>query len=163
MRSTSLPKPTEYLDEDALGEAGYPNGFDGGEFYPFPPYNTMAEAILGNLQAVGIRTRLRAMERAAYFTAWQEKKMQGLILVISAAFGHGPQGIPVQFPDSHSIPTSISSEFPRIDVSGRALGTDEKAPAIQTTSTSKVRRVDFGGCGPPQPHRYRPPGSSPGG
>ncbi len=23
--------------------------------------------------------------------------------------------------------------------------------AIQTTSTSKVRRVDFGGCGPPQP------------
>ncbi len=36
-----------------------------------------------------------------------------------AAGGHGPQGIPVQFPDSHSIPTSISSEFPRIDVSGK--------------------------------------------
>ncbi len=67
-----------------------------------------------------------------------------------ATGGHGPQGIPVQFPDSHSIPTSISSEFPRIDVTGRALGKDEKDPAIQTTSTSKMRRVDFGGCGPPR-------------
>ena len=61
---------------------------------------------------------------------------------------HGPQGIPVQFPDPHSIPTSISSEFPRIDLSGRALGTDEEDPAIQATSASKVRRVDFGGAGP---------------
>jgi len=65
----------------------------------------------------------------------------------------GPQGIPVQFSDSHSIPTSISSEFPRIDVSGRALGKDEKDPAIQTTSTAKLRRVDFGGCGPLQPEK----------
>ena len=41
----------------------------------------------------------------------------------TAAGGHGPQENPVQFPDSHSIPTSIPSEFPRIDVSGRTLGT----------------------------------------
>jgi hypothetical protein len=34
-----------------------------------------------------------------------------------------PQGNLVQFPDSHSIPTSIPIEFPRIDVSGRTLGT----------------------------------------
>ena len=39
-----------------LAEAGYPNGFDGGDFYPFPPYNSMGEAIQGYLQAVGIRT-----------------------------------------------------------------------------------------------------------
>jgi hypothetical protein len=65
--------------------------------------------------------------------------------------GHGLQGNPVQVPDSPSIPTSIPSEFPRIAFSGRALGQDEIDAAIQTTSTSKVRRVDFGGCGPPQP------------
>jgi hypothetical protein len=41
------------------------------------------------------------------------------------------------------IPTLIPSEFPRIDVGGRALGQAEKDPAIQTTSTSKVRRVDY--------------------
>ena len=40
-----------------LAEAGYPNGFDGGELTPFPPYNSMGETIQGWLQAVGIRTR----------------------------------------------------------------------------------------------------------
>ena len=30
------------------------------------------------------------------------------------------------------------------------VGQDEIDAAIQTTSTSKARRVDFGGCGPPQ-------------
>jgi peptide/nickel transport system substrate-binding protein len=71
-----------------LAEAGYPNGFDGGDFYPFPPYNSMGEAIQGYLQTVGIRTRARAMERAAYFAAWREKKLHGVILVITAAFGN---------------------------------------------------------------------------
>jgi ABC-type transport system substrate-binding protein len=60
-----------------LAEAGYPSGFDGGDFYPFPPYNTMGEAIQGYLQTVGIRTRMRVMERASYFSAWQEKKLHG--------------------------------------------------------------------------------------
>ncbi len=71
-----------------LADAGYPGGFDAGELYPFPPYNSMGEAILGYLQAVGIRTRMRTMERAAYFTAWREKKLHGLIVVISAPFGN---------------------------------------------------------------------------
>jgi peptide/nickel transport system substrate-binding protein len=71
-----------------LAEAGYPNGFDGGDFSPFPPYNSMGEAIQGYLQAVGIRTRMRSMERAAYFTAWREKKLHGVILVITATFGN---------------------------------------------------------------------------
>jgi peptide/nickel transport system substrate-binding protein len=71
-----------------LAEAGYPNGFDGGEFHPFPPYNSMGEAIVGNLQAVGIRTRMRIMERAAYFAAWRDKKLHGVILVITAASGN---------------------------------------------------------------------------
>ena len=71
-----------------LAEAGYPNGFDAGDFYPFPPYNSMAEAIQGYLQAVGIKSRLRAMERAAYFTAWREKKLHGIILVITSIMGN---------------------------------------------------------------------------
>jgi len=71
-----------------LAEAGYPSGVDGGEFYPFPPYNSMGEAIQGYLQAVSIRTRSRVMERAAYFAAWREKKLRGVILVVSAAYGN---------------------------------------------------------------------------
>jgi peptide/nickel transport system substrate-binding protein len=71
-----------------LAEAGYPNGFDAGDFYPFPPYTSMGEAIASQLQAVGIRSRVRNMERAAYFSAWREKKLHGIILVITAAFGN---------------------------------------------------------------------------
>jgi peptide/nickel transport system substrate-binding protein len=71
-----------------LAEAGYPSGFDGGDFTPFPPYNSMGEAIQGYFQAVGIRTRQRTMERATYFTTWREKKLHGVILVVSATFGN---------------------------------------------------------------------------
>jgi len=71
-----------------LTEAGYPSGFDSGDFYPFPPYNSMGEAIINNLQAVGIRSHLRSMERAAYMSAWRDKKLHGIIHVISAAFGN---------------------------------------------------------------------------
>jgi hypothetical protein len=55
---------------------GSPNGFDGGELTPFPPYNAMGETIQDWLQAVGIRTRMRAMERGAFMTAWREKKLR---------------------------------------------------------------------------------------
>jgi peptide/nickel transport system substrate-binding protein len=71
-----------------LTEAGYPNGFDAGEFFPFPPYNSMGEALQGQLQAVGIRSRIRTMERATYFAQWREKKLHGLILVVTATMGN---------------------------------------------------------------------------
>jgi peptide/nickel transport system substrate-binding protein len=48
----------------------------------------MGEAIIGQLSAVGIKSRMRTMERAAYFTAWQEKRLKGMILVVTATFGN---------------------------------------------------------------------------
>ena len=71
-----------------LADAGFPNGFDAGEFFPFPPYNSMGEALQGQLQAVGIRSRIRTMERATYFAQWREKKLHGLVLVITATMGN---------------------------------------------------------------------------
>ena len=71
-----------------LAEAGFPNGFDAGDFYPYPPYTSMGEAIVSQLQTVGIRTRVRTMERAAYFTALQEKKLHGMMVLITASFGN---------------------------------------------------------------------------
>ena len=71
-----------------LVEAGYPNGFDGGELTPFAPYNSMGETILGWLQSVGIRTRMRSMERGAFMTAWREKKLKGVVLTISGVSGN---------------------------------------------------------------------------
>jgi peptide/nickel transport system substrate-binding protein len=63
-----------------LAEAGYPNGLDGGEFAAIPGFPTVAEAAVNYLNAVGIRVRLRSMERAAFYAAWQEKKLRGLFM-----------------------------------------------------------------------------------
>jgi peptide/nickel transport system substrate-binding protein len=71
-----------------LAEAGHSNGFDGGEFNPFPPYNAMAEAIMGWLQSVGIRTRMRTTERATFMSAWREKKLHGVVLTITGISGN---------------------------------------------------------------------------
>ena len=71
-----------------LAEAGYPNGFDGGDLTPNPPYFSMAEAVSTNLGAVGIRTRVRTMERAAFLTAWREKKLRGIVLGAQGAGGN---------------------------------------------------------------------------
>jgi len=71
-----------------LAEAGYPNGFDAGEFHQLPPYFGLGEAIVGYLGAVGIRTTMRPMERAAYLSALQAKKLKGVCVCSSALYGN---------------------------------------------------------------------------
>jgi peptide/nickel transport system substrate-binding protein len=71
-----------------LAEAGYANGFEAGDLTPIPPFFTMGEAVGNYLAAVGIRVKMRSMERAAFLSAWREKKLTGLILTGSGAFGN---------------------------------------------------------------------------
>jgi peptide/nickel transport system substrate-binding protein len=84
----AAPAPNPARARQLLAEAGYPSGFDGGELTPFPPYNSMGETIQGWLQAVGIRTRMRSMERGAFMTSWREKKLHGVVLTISGVSGN---------------------------------------------------------------------------
>jgi peptide/nickel transport system substrate-binding protein len=70
-----------------LKEAGYANGFDAGEITPVPPWTAMAEAVANYLGAVGIKMRVRTMERPAMFAAWRAKTLQGIILAASGAIG----------------------------------------------------------------------------
>jgi peptide/nickel transport system substrate-binding protein len=76
-----------------LAEAGYPNGFDAGELYPWPPYTALSEAIGGYLGAVGIKVRLRTMERAAFYQALASKKLKGLCVCINAVYGNAASRI----------------------------------------------------------------------
>src|SRR5207237_4587555 len=71
-----------------LAEAGYPNGFDAGEYFCDVAYANVAEAVQNYLQAVGIRTTLRPLERAAFFSGYGEKKFKNLIQAASGAFGN---------------------------------------------------------------------------
>ncbi len=71
-----------------LVEAGYPNGFDGGEISPNPPYFSMAEAAANYMGAVGIRTRVKTLERATWLSMWADKKMHGVVLAAQGAGGN---------------------------------------------------------------------------
>jgi peptide/nickel transport system substrate-binding protein len=71
-----------------LAEAGYPKGFDAGDFWCEPATATMSEAAIGYLQAAGIRVRLRPLERAAFFKGYQEKKLKDVAYTITGAFGN---------------------------------------------------------------------------
>jgi peptide/nickel transport system substrate-binding protein len=71
-----------------LAEAGYPKGFDAGEYNCDGSYASLAEAVLNNLQQVGIRTKLRPLERAAFFKGYAEKSFKNLIQGQSGAFGN---------------------------------------------------------------------------
>ena len=70
-----------------LAEAGFPRGLDGGDFTIAPPYESTGEAIAGYLAAVGIRLKIRTMERAAFFSAWPQGRLKGLVFG-----GLGPAG-----------------------------------------------------------------------
>jgi len=71
-----------------LADAGYPNGFDAGDFTPVPPFTSFGEAVANYLTAVGIRSRVRSMERATFFEAWRSKKLTGVIMGASAGLGN---------------------------------------------------------------------------
>jgi len=74
------PKYDLQKAKQLLAEAGYPNGLDAGEFAAIPGFPTVAESVVNYLNAAGIRVRLRAMERAAFYATWREKKLRGLFL-----------------------------------------------------------------------------------
>ena len=71
-----------------VAEAGYPNGFEAGDLTPLPPYTALGEEVGGYLQAIGIRSHIRTMERATFLTAWREKKLKGLLIGATGAAGN---------------------------------------------------------------------------
>ena len=95
-----------------LAEAGHPNGFDAGEYYCDASYANVAEAILDNFQAVGIRCKLRPLERAAFFEGHASKKFQGIIQA-AAALSAMPRPASMHS-SSRAAPTSTGS-YPDID------------------------------------------------
>lgn len=84
--------PTPTLDraqaKKLLAEAGHPNGFDAGDYYCDASWSNLGEAVVNDLQAVGIRVRLRPIERAGFFKAYAEKSLKNLVQGSSGAFGN---------------------------------------------------------------------------
>jgi len=70
-----------------LAQAGYPNGFDAGEFFCDMTF-TGPESVVNDLRSVGIGVKLRPLERAAFLRAFAEKKFKNLMYANSAVFGN---------------------------------------------------------------------------
>ena len=74
--------------KELLVAAGYPQGFDAGDYFCDGVFANLAEAVINNLRAVGIRARLRPLERAAFFKGYAEKGLKNIIQGASGAFGN---------------------------------------------------------------------------
>jgi len=85
--------PPEYPYDPArarqlLAEAGYPKGFDAGELATDVTFAPESEAVINGLRSIGIRARLRPLERAGFYKADQERQFKYLVRVGSGAAGN---------------------------------------------------------------------------
>jgi peptide/nickel transport system substrate-binding protein len=71
-----------------LAEAGYPSGFEAGEYYCDSSYSNVAEAVMNNFGEIGIRTKLMPIERAGFLKGAADKKYKNVIQLGSGAFGN---------------------------------------------------------------------------
>ena len=71
-----------------LAEAGFPRGFDAVEVAGDAVYAQTIEAVVNSLQAVGIRAKVRPVERAAFYKTDQEKGFKHVVRSGSAAAGN---------------------------------------------------------------------------
>jgi peptide/nickel transport system substrate-binding protein len=95
-----------------LAEAGHPNGFDAGDYNCDSSYSNIGEAVLDNLHAVGIRARLRPIERAAFIKGYSEKKYKNIIQAGPGAFGNAATRI-----EAHLVKGGVFSygSYPDVD------------------------------------------------
>jgi len=92
------PEPV-YDPEQAkklLAEAGFPSGFDAGDYYCDSSYANIGEVMLDNLSAVGIRAKLRPIERAAFVKAYAAKQYKNIIQAGPGAFGNAATRMEMQ-------------------------------------------------------------------
>jgi peptide/nickel transport system substrate-binding protein len=98
--------------KELLAEAGFAGGFDGGEYYCDSSYANIGETVVDNLLAVGIRAKLRPIERAGFVKGFSEKKFKNLIQAGPGAFGNAATRI-----EAHVMKNGIFAygSYPDID------------------------------------------------
>ena len=83
-----MPERDPVKAKQLLAQAGHPRGFDAGELFCDASYANVAEAVLNNFAEIGIRIRLRPIERAAFLKSWGDKKYKNVVQGASGAFGN---------------------------------------------------------------------------
>jgi peptide/nickel transport system substrate-binding protein len=104
-----------------LTEAGYVNGFDAGFYTCDASYANIGEAVLNNLGEVGIRAKLRPMERAAFLKGFAEKTYKNIIQTAPGAFGNAATRM-----ETHAVQggTFCYGSYPDLDALFRQQATE---------------------------------------
>ena len=79
-----------------LAEAGFASGFDAGFYFCDSSYANIGESVVDNLLAIGIRSKLRPVERAAFIKEYSEKKYKNIVQAGPGAFGNAATRIEAQ-------------------------------------------------------------------
>ncbi len=112
-------------EAETLGASKPTNGFDGGDLHQLPPYFSMGETIMGYLKVVGIRLKMRPMERAAYTQALLAKKLHGVCVCGTALYGNAASRMSELVPSAGAF---AYGSYPDIDAlyKEQALVTDRR-------------------------------------
>src|SRR5437899_10093425 len=137
------PSPSDPVKaKQLMAEAGYPNGFEAGELHVTPPFFSRGEAVMNYLGALGIKLKMRPMERAAFFAAWGAKKLKGVCVCGSGLYGNAATRMSEIVP---SDGTYAYGGYPDIDALYRqqAVETDRKkgetpGPVSETAITASA-------------------------
>ena len=95
-----------------LADAGFADGFDAGNYFCDSSYANIGESVVDNLLAVGIRSKLRPVERAAFIKEYGEKKYKNIIQAGPGAFGNAATRI-----EAHLVKGGVFSygSYPDVD------------------------------------------------
>jgi len=120
--------------KELLAEGGYPSGFDAGDYFCDMTSADAAEAMIGYLQAIGIRAKLRPLERAAFNKSVADKKLKNLVQLIGGVAGNAATRL-----ESYVVAGGafVSGSYPDID----ALFRDQASELDRTKREALLHRV----------------------
>ena len=109
------PPPPVYDPVQAkqlLAAANYASGFDAGLYFCDSSYSNVGEAVVNNLREVGIRARLRPIERAGFIKGFVDKTFKNLIQQGPGSFGNAATRL-----ESHVVQGGpfVYGNYPDID------------------------------------------------
>lgn len=133
-------EPPPYDPEKAkklLAEAGYPNGFDAGLFAAIPGFPTVADAVVNDLNAVGIRVQYQQMERATFYANWLQKKLPPIYMAASGNSGNAASRVESFI---YSKGAYANGGYPDIDALFLQQG-DERDPKKREAILDKIQQL----------------------
>jgi len=127
-----------------LAEAGYPNGFEAGDYTCEASSTSFSEAVANYLGAVGIRVTLRPIERVAFLRQWRERKLGSLVAGVGSGFGNATSRI-----ENHMIRGGpfVYGSYPDMDdlfsQQAREQDPSKRAALLQQIQRLAYERVMF--------------------